>query len=80
MLICRCLRSSVGKGDCLDEIFVLLRERVVVYTYNDNGSVLESAELNPNKGRYGVNIPNGGVAFSCKPFWAAEKSGEYYEL
>ena len=37
-----------------DETFVLLRGRVVVYTYNDDGSVLESVELNPNEGRYGV--------------------------
>ena len=42
-----------------DETFVLLRGRVVVYTYNDDGSGLESIELNPNEGRYGVNIPKG---------------------
>lgn len=40
-----------------DETFVLLRGRVVVYTYNDDGSILERIELNPNEGRYGVDIP-----------------------
>ena len=60
-----------------DETFVLLRGRVVVYTYKDDGSVLESVELNPNDGRYGVNIPkgvwhkvesleSGSVFFECK--------------
>ena len=71
-----------------DETFVLLRGRVVVYTYNDDGSVLESVELNPNEGRYGVNIPkgvwhkvesleNGSVFFECKegPFVPYEIDG-----
>ena len=70
-----------------DETFVLLRGRVVVYTYNDDGSVLESVELNPNEGRYGVNIPKGvwhtlealelSVIFECKegPFVPHEIDG-----
>lgn len=71
-----------------DETFVLLRGRVVVYTYNDDGSVLESIELNPNEGRYGVNIPkgvwhkvesleSGSVFFECKegPFVPHEQEG-----
>ena len=71
-----------------DETFVLLRGRVVVYTYNDDGSVLESVELNPNEGRYGVNIPKyvwhkvesletGSVFFDCKegPFVPHEQEG-----
>ena len=71
-----------------DETFVLLRGRVVVYTYNDDGSVLESVELNPNEGRYGVNIPkgvwhkvesmeSGSVFFECKegPFVPHEEDG-----
>ena len=71
-----------------DETFVLLRGRVVVYTYNDDGSVLESIELNPNEGRYGVNIPKGvwhkvesletgSVFFECKegPFVEHEVDG-----
>ena len=71
-----------------DETFVLLRGRVVVYTYNDDGSVLESIELNPNEGRYGVNIPkgvwhtleslvSGSCIFECKegPFVEHEVDG-----
>lgn len=71
-----------------DESFVLLRGRVVVYTYKDDGGVLESVELNPNEGRYGVNIPNGvwhkveslesgSVFFECKegPFVPHEVDG-----
>lgn len=71
-----------------DETFILLRGRVVVYTYNDDGSVLESVELNPNEGRYGVNIPkgvwhkiesleSGSVFFECKegPFVPHEVDG-----
>ena len=71
-----------------DETFVLLRGRVVVYTYNDDGSVLECIELNPNEGRYGVNIPkgvwhkvesleSGSVFFECKegPFVPHEEDG-----
>lgn len=71
-----------------DESFVLLRGRVVVYTYNDDGSVLERIELNPNEGRYGVNIPkgvwhkvesleSGSVFFECKegPFVPHEVDG-----
>ena len=71
-----------------DETFVLLRGRVIVYTYNDEGSVLERIELNPNEGRYGVNIPkgvwhkvesleSGSVFFECKegPFVPHEEDG-----
>ena len=69
-------------------MLTLLRGRVVVYTYNDDGSVLESIELNPNEGRYGVNIPKGvwhkvesmetgSVFFECKegPFVPHEEDG-----
>ena len=45
-----------------DETFVLLRGKVVVKSYNDDGSVIESVELCPNDGKYGVNIPRGGMA------------------
>lgn len=40
-----------------DESFVLLRGRVRVNTYNDDGSVRESVILDPHEGRYGVDIP-----------------------
>lgn len=60
-----------------DETFVLLRGRVVVNTYYDDGSIIESVELSPDDGRYGVNIPKGvwhnleslemnSVFFECK--------------
>ena len=60
-----------------DETFVLLRGRVIVYTYNDNGSVIDSVELCPDEGKFGVNIPkgvwhnlesleSGSVFFECK--------------
>ena len=40
-----------------DETFVLLRGRVRVNTYNDYASIIESVELSPNDGKYGINIP-----------------------
>lgn len=60
-----------------DETFVLLRGKVVVNTYSDEGSLSESVELDPLKGRFGVNIPKGiwhkleclekgSVFFECK--------------
>ena len=52
-------KVEIHRHPTKDESFVLLRGRVVVYTYNDDGSVLESIELNPNKGKYGVDIPKG---------------------
>ena len=71
-----------------DETFVLLRGRVVVKTYNDDGSVIESVELCPNDGKYGVNIPrgvwhkvesleSGSCFFECKegPFVGHEVEG-----
>ena len=71
-----------------DETFVLLRGRVIVKTYNDDGSVIESVELCPDEGKYGVNIPKGvwhnleslesdSVFFECKegPFVPHEVDG-----
>ncbi len=40
-----------------DESFVLLRGKVRVNTYNDDGSVIESVVLCQEEGRYGVDIP-----------------------
>ena len=56
---------------------MLLRGRVRVNTYNDDGTVIESVVLCPEEGRYGVNIPKGvwhtieameanSVIFECK--------------
>ena len=71
-----------------DESFVLLRGKVNVSTYNDNGSVLESVVLCQENGRYGVDIPKNvwhnleslqsvSVIFECKegPFVPHEKDG-----
>ena len=40
-----------------DETFVILRGRVRVTTYNDEGEVLESCIACPQDGVYGVDIP-----------------------
>ncbi len=78
----------IHKHPTKDETFVLLRGRVVVKTYNDDGSVKDSIELNPQEGKYGVNIPKGtwhsleslepnSVFFECKegPFVPHEVEG-----
>ena len=71
-----------------DESFVLLRGKVKVSTYNDDGSVLESVVLCHEDGRYGVDIPKNvwhnieamvpdSVIFECKegPFVEHEVEG-----
>lgn len=71
-----------------DESFVILRGRVRVNTYNDDGSVLESVVLCPEDGKYGVDIPknvwhniealeSGSVIFECKegPFVPHDAEG-----
>lgn len=40
-----------------DETIVILRGKIRVTTYNDNGTVAESVVLNQEDGCYGVNIP-----------------------
>lgn len=68
---------EIHRHPAKDETFVLLRGRVVVKTYNDDGSAIESIELCPEDGKYGVNIPKGvwhnleatepnSVFFECK--------------
>lgn len=39
-----------------DEAFLLLRGKVCVTTYNDDGAIIDSIVLNPSEGNYGVNI------------------------
>ena len=71
-----------------DESFVLLRGKVRVNTYNDDGTVIESVVLCPEEGLYGVDIPKGvwhkleslepnSVIFECKegPFVEHEVDG-----
>ena len=40
-----------------EETFVVLKGKVRVTTYNDNGEVLESCVISQEEGRYGVDIP-----------------------
>ena len=40
-----------------DETFVILKGRVRVTTYNDQGQVLESRVISPEDGVYGADIP-----------------------
>jgi len=71
-----------------DESFVVLRGKVKVTTYNDDGSVIESVVLCQEEGRYGVDIKKGvwhnlesmepdSVIFECKegPFVPHEVEG-----
>jgi len=71
-----------------DESFVVLRGKVKVTTYNDDGSVNESVVLCQEAGRYGVDIPKNvwhnieslapnSVIFECKegPFVEHEVEG-----
>lgn len=71
-----------------DESFVVLRGKVRVTTYNDDGSVIESVVLCQEEGRHGVDIKKGvwhnleslepdSVIFECKegPFVPHEVEG-----
>ena len=60
-----------------EESFVVLRGRIRITTYNDDGSIIEDLVLSPTESRYGVNVeknvwhtvealePN-SVIFECK--------------
>ncbi len=71
-----------------DETFVVLRGKVRVTTFNDDGSIIESVELSPEEGTYGINIPknvwhtlesleSGSCLMECKegPFVVHEDDG-----
>jgi len=71
-----------------DETFILLKGRVKVNTYHDDGTIWESVVLNQAEGRYGVDIPknvwhnlecleSGSVIFEVKegPFVPHEEEG-----
>ena len=79
---------EIHRHPAKDESFVLLRGRVVVNTFNDDGTVKESVELCPAEGKYGVNIPMGiwhnieciepdSVFFECKegPYASHDQEG-----
>ena len=81
-------KVEIHRHPTKDESFVLLRGRVKVNTYNDDGTVMESVILCPEEGRYGVDIPKNvwhkvecieenSVIFECKegPFVPHEKDG-----
>ena len=50
-------KVEIHRHPTKDESFVLLRGRVRVNTYNDDGTVIESVILCPEEGLYGVDIP-----------------------
>ena len=81
-------KVEIHRHPTKDESFVLLRGRVRVNTYNDDGTVIESVVLFPEEGLYGVDIPKGvwhnveclepgSVFFECKegPFVPHEVEG-----
>jgi cupin fold WbuC family metalloprotein len=81
-------KVEIHRHPTKDESFVLLRGKVRVNTYNDDGSVDESVVLCPEEGSYGVDIPKnvwhnvecvepGSVLFECKegPFVPHEVEG-----
>lgn len=42
-----------------DETYILLRGRLDILFYSDNGEVIERYKLDPHKGEYGLNVPKG---------------------
>lgn len=52
-------KVDIHRHPTKDESFVILRGKVRVNSYNDDGSVQESVVLSPEEGRYGVDIPKG---------------------
>ena len=82
------MKVEIHRHPTKDESFVLLRGRVRVNTYYDDGTVIESVVLCPEDGLYGVDIPknvwhnvesleSGSVFFECKegPFVPHEVEG-----
>ena len=60
-----------------EESFVVLRGKIRITTYNDDGSIIEDHVISPTEGRYGVNVEKnvwhtvealepGSVIFECK--------------
>lgn len=61
----QCLFNALEIGTVLpihrhqhtSEIYILLRGRINVMFYNDEGEEVKCYELQPDEGRYGVHIP-----------------------
>ena len=81
-------KVEIHRHPTKDESFVLLRGKVRVNTYNDDGTVIENVVLCPEEGLYGIDIPKNvwhklesleenSVIFECKegPFIPHEKEG-----
>lgn len=81
-------RVDIHRHPTKDESFVLLRGKVRVNTYNEDGTVKESVVLCPKEGLFGVDISknvwhnvesleSGSVFFECKegPFVPHEVEG-----
>ena len=81
-------KVEIHRHPTKDETFILLRGKVRVLTYNDAGEILDDTILDPQEGRYGVDIPknvwhnvecleSGSVFFECKegPFVPHEEEG-----
>ena len=71
-----------------EESFVVLRGKIRITTYNDDGTVIEDLILSPSEGHYGVNVEKnvwhtvealepGSVIFECKegPYVGHEEEG-----
>ena len=71
-----------------EESFVVLRGKIRITTYNDDGSIIEDHVLSPSEGRYGVNVEKNvwhtvealepdSVIFECKegPYVPHEEEG-----
>jgi cupin fold WbuC family metalloprotein len=81
-------KVEIHRHPTKDESFILLRGKVRVLTYNDAGEILDDIILDPQEGRYGVDIPknvwhnvecleSGSVFFECKegPFVPHDAEG-----
>ena len=81
-------KVEIHRHPTIDETFILLRGKVRVLTYNDEGEILEEVVLSQEGGNYGVDIPKNvwhkiealeadSVIFECKegPFVPHEVEG-----
>lgn len=52
-----CVRTAFKSGE--DEIFLLLRGKVAVFLFDEEGNITEKTILNPKEGAYGAEIKAG---------------------